>query len=307
MILLLGGLIFSRIKRDQFISLYLMPVGEGLALLIHDEVEDYSLLYDTGNRFGAMDAGRDVILPLIKNINITKLDTLILSINNQQHTGGTRTIREAFPDLDIIGPQPMQWLIPEMIPCNQYTTRPTKRIYITHLPQVQSSCAYRITLYQSVTLYLISDISPKEWEYLFQVIINAQRQNGFTNTIILYPNQGRKPFSPDIRSLPIPCKAVLFSTKTPYLDINTLPNRDCNFNSQNHELIKITNPSDQKPQGTYDHYNSDYNNHFYNGYYGTIHIQIPQPSGNKNARHQKLRIMDYRDNLRYWWLNPIIH
>lgn len=266
--LALGGFTLYKTDKNQGISLYLMPVGEGLSLLI--QTPEMTVLYDTGNRFGAFDAGRNIILPLLNNIQIPTLDTIILSVNNQQHTGGARAIRESFPNAVVIGPSQLSWLIDDMVECRHYQID-HPHIQIEPLLFIQSSCAFKATLYQSIVLYLISDITPQEWELAHQAIIDHNKLHNINETLILYPNQGRKAFSPLIEDLPLPHKIILLSTKTPYTDLSPIKNQE-------------------------------YSSTFYNSYYGAIHIHIQNIQDNKNAKPYRLRIHEYRDDLKYWWL-----
>ncbi len=271
-ILLLITIITTCISRkNHTISLYSIPVGEGLSLLIHTPQQ--SILYDTGNRFRAFDAGKHVIIPLLKNLKVTQLDTLILSLNNQQHTGGARSIQEAYPQTKVVGHQALSWLIEDMMECSDYHID-QPNLYISPIPLLKSSCGFKVILNKSILLYLISDITAQEWMQLYQLIIDDHMHESSSHiheTIILYPNQGRKAFMPDIQDLPIPNKTILFSTQKSYL---------------NHSEIR----------------DDELSISYYNAYYGTIHIEIPYPSNNKNAKSQKLRIHDYRDDLKYWWL-----
>ncbi|MEO8411641.1 MAG: MBL fold metallo-hydrolase, partial [Propionivibrio sp.] len=56
------------------------------------------LLYDTGPLSGAgADAGARVVLPYLQAIGVNRIDTLVVSHRDQDHSGGTASIRAALP------------------------------------------------------------------------------------------------------------------------------------------------------------------------------------------------------------------
>ena len=253
----------------QEIDLYLMPVGEGLSLLFKSE--ELTFLYDTGNRFGAFDAGKNIILPLLRNTQTKKLDGIILSLQNQQHTGGMRTIREYFQETPIIGHKDLAWLIDGMQLCHLFTFD-QPNLQIESITEITTSCSYRVLINKELMLYLISDQKAHEWRITEKIIQQDQQRQDLTKMIILYPNQGRREAIPaitensDNNNIP---KILLFSTQSPY-------KKEAYRKEENH------GPELQ----------------YYNAYYGTVHLQI----ANKNAKPIKLRIRHYKDDLYYWWL-----
>jgi competence protein ComEC len=75
-------------------------VGQGMALLI--ETEKHRLLYDTGPAYSLeSDGGNRVILPYLKARGIGKLDGMIVSHNDSDHSGGA---------LSILGETDVQWV-----------------------------------------------------------------------------------------------------------------------------------------------------------------------------------------------------
>lgn len=66
-------------------------VGQGTALLI--ETENRRLLYDTGPAYSAeSDGGNRVILPYLKARGISKLDAMVVSHSDNDHSGGALSI-----------------------------------------------------------------------------------------------------------------------------------------------------------------------------------------------------------------------
>lgn len=254
-------------KRTNTVNLYLLPVGEGLSLLFQSQ--ELTFLYDTGSRFMRFDAGKQIILPTLRHLHIRNIDQIFLSLQNQQHTGGTRTIRTQYPNTKIISHPDLMWLIEDAQDCQQYHYS-SEHIQMNPIPEIQSSCAFHLQLFNTISLYLISDISEYEWQYFIKKRSTANLKNS-THQILLFPNQGRRYYALDtfLKTENLH-STLLFSTKTISPKIEAL-------------------------------FNNQISTYFYNAYYGAIHIQIDK----KNAKPlSKLRIHNYADQTRYWWLNP---
>lgn len=82
-----------------------MDVGQGLSVLL--ETGHYRLLYDTGAAFGRQDAGRNVILPALRQEGIRRLDRLVLSHDDLDHTGGAASVLSRMPVGDVLGVWPV--------------------------------------------------------------------------------------------------------------------------------------------------------------------------------------------------------
>lgn len=81
-----------------------LDVGQGLAVVL--ETGRYRLLYDTGPAFGEQDAGRSVILPSLRQQGIHRLDRLLLSHDDLDHTGGAASVLASLPVTDVLGAWP---------------------------------------------------------------------------------------------------------------------------------------------------------------------------------------------------------
>jgi competence protein ComEC len=68
-----------------------LDVGQGLAVLVR--TEKHALLYDTGPRFGDVDAGRRIVAPFLRAVGIKHLDTLVVSHRDMDHAGGLEAMR----------------------------------------------------------------------------------------------------------------------------------------------------------------------------------------------------------------------
>ncbi len=260
--------VVKKSSKDSIVNLYLLPVGEGLSLLLHSQESNF--LFDTGNRFMRFDAGKQTILPTLRHLNIYKLNQIFLSLQNQQHIGGTRSIRTRYPQAPIVTHPDLKWLIEPSTPCADYQYQ-SQNISITPISSIQYSCAFQVILFNHIRLHLISDITEMEWQTYLTELKGNKNSQPITQEIWLYPNQGRRTFpNHNYFSHTKSSQTILFSTReTP----------------QNLQQSLKESPHIQ----------------YYNSYYGTIHIQINM----KNAKFpSELRIENYADKQRYWWLQP---
>jgi competence protein ComEC len=80
----------QRLAQAQF-RLSVLDVGQGLAVLI--QTRDHALLFDTGQPPN-MDR---VLLPSLRHFGVAKLDTLLLSHNDNDHIGGAAALLQRWP------------------------------------------------------------------------------------------------------------------------------------------------------------------------------------------------------------------
>lgn len=87
-----------------------LDVGQGTAVLIYDR--SHALLYDTGGGMpGGPDLADSVILPLLRSRGISRLDTLVVSHGDHDHSAGLGTLERRLPPGNLLGgadlaPQP---------------------------------------------------------------------------------------------------------------------------------------------------------------------------------------------------------
>lgn len=68
-----------------------LDVGQGLA--VHLQTANHDLLYDAGPPYGAhSDAGERVVLPYLVAAGVSRIDRLVLSHDDADHTGGARSV-----------------------------------------------------------------------------------------------------------------------------------------------------------------------------------------------------------------------
>ena len=96
---------------ENALRLLIFDVGQGLAVaaLTHE----HALLYDTGPDFsGESDSGNRILIPGFRALGITRLDGLILSHDDIDHTGGAGSVLQMIP---------VDW-IATSLPVNQLET-----------------------------------------------------------------------------------------------------------------------------------------------------------------------------------------
>lgn len=175
------GIVFAiayTFKPDRDEYLLALPVGEGLSVLFKSH--EKTLLFDTGPYFRGFDSAEITTLPTLKNMNIRMIDNIVLSHDNQQHIGGTKTIRRAFPQADMIVHTSLQSLISESTECQDYHFK-SEHLIIEPL-NAQKSCAFNINLHHQ-RIWLIANITQSEW-------LKILHQNDKPN-VVLFPNKGR--------------------------------------------------------------------------------------------------------------------
>jgi competence protein ComEC len=67
-------------------------VGQGLAVLVR--TARHALLYDAGPAYGDTDSGERIIAPALRALGVGRLDALVLTHDDGDHTGGARSILE---------------------------------------------------------------------------------------------------------------------------------------------------------------------------------------------------------------------
>ncbi len=75
-------------------------VGQGLAVSI--QTQNHTLLYDTGPDYsGDADSGNRILVPALRAMGVSRLDRLILSHDDIDHVGGTRSVMAVIP-VDVV-------------------------------------------------------------------------------------------------------------------------------------------------------------------------------------------------------------
>lgn len=78
----------SRLQAGEY-NLWVLDVGQGQSLLI--ETSDHYLLYDVGGKYGeSFSAAKVAVLPFLRRLGIDRLDMLVISHNDRDHSGDYR-------------------------------------------------------------------------------------------------------------------------------------------------------------------------------------------------------------------------
>lgn len=280
-----GYIATSEIKQDsnttiERLTLYQLPVGEGLSFYL--EWGDNNLLYDSGNRFGVFDAGRDVIIPFLKRRGIDHLKTLILTQNKQQHIGGTRSLREKISIDQIIAHRTVSKMIDQAEEC-QALSYHSPILSIQPITSIDSSCAYRILFQNQLLLYLLSDITQSEWRKFTDTLLQQDlAMPNIETLILLYPNQGRSRFNVDLHQA--------LQQQLPH-HRNPQQKEENNL----HSIILLSTKFPRKELRSID------KTKFYNGYFGAIEIILTSASTEANQQKLAIQVHHYADSERYWW------
>ncbi|MCF5067953.1 DNA internalization-related competence protein ComEC/Rec2 [Pseudomonas syringae] len=76
-------------------DIWQLDVGQGLAILVR--TRHYTLLYDTGPRFGDFDMGERVVLPALRKLGVERVDLMLLSHADADHAGGALAVTRRLP------------------------------------------------------------------------------------------------------------------------------------------------------------------------------------------------------------------
>jgi len=82
-------------------------VGQGLAVAV--QTHNHALLYDSGPDFsGDADSGNRILLPALRGMGIPRLDLLVLSHDDIDHTGGTASVLQGMPVTNVLTSLPRE-------------------------------------------------------------------------------------------------------------------------------------------------------------------------------------------------------
>ena len=85
----------AQIQKGQA-RIEVLDVGQGLSVVIR--TQHHTLLYDTGPYYSsAADAGDRVIVPYLRAIGIDRLDGLVVTHRDTDHSGGAQSVLESMP------------------------------------------------------------------------------------------------------------------------------------------------------------------------------------------------------------------
>lgn len=95
---LLIPMLFVQPKHPELgaMKVTVLDVGQGLSVVV--QTQNRTLLYDTGPRYSAQsDSGSRIIMPFLRGEGVTRLDGLMLSHNDVDHSGGLNSVLAQVP------------------------------------------------------------------------------------------------------------------------------------------------------------------------------------------------------------------
>jgi competence protein ComEC len=150
----------------------LLDVGQGLAAIV--QTKNHILVYDTGARFNdEFNMGEAVVVPYLRNRGVNKIDTLIISHGDNDHSGGVNSVVRDIPTKMILTSQPQRFASLGASACLQgqswqwdgvkfqFIYPPSELLGLNN----DSSCVLRISVGKHAIL-LPGDIERKSERYL---------------------------------------------------------------------------------------------------------------------------------------------
>jgi competence protein ComEC len=167
-----------------------LDVGQGLAVAV--QTQNHSLLYDTGAKFpNGGDMGKNVVLPFFRYHGIKKIDTLIISHDDNDHSGGAESILKKMRVDEILTSVPEKFESSKMCESGQIWTwdnvtfsilSPAKKFEKDN----DNSCVLKIeTAKNSVLLTGDIEASAENW-----LVENESEK--LRSTVLVAPHHGSK-------------------------------------------------------------------------------------------------------------------
>jgi competence protein ComEC len=89
-------LVLPAVPPEGTLRLVIFDVGQGLAVAA--QTHNHALLYDTGPNFNSeANSGNRILIPALRGMGIAQLDGLILTHDDNDHTGGALSILQGMP------------------------------------------------------------------------------------------------------------------------------------------------------------------------------------------------------------------
>ncbi len=193
--------------------LTVLDVGQGLSVVL--QTQHHVLLYDTGPKsYSGFDAGEAVILPYLHYIGVRKLDKMIISHGDNDHSGGAPAVLSALKTEQILTSIPSLFREEKALYCERGQHWIWEGVEFTVLWPLKgapyadnnSSCVLKVSA-ENLSLLLTGDIEkPVEDELL------RRNLGELTASILVAPHHGSKTSSTPAFIAAIGPKIVVFST-----------------------------------------------------------------------------------------------
>lgn len=189
-IMLMGQKLDRQLSEARW-SIEVFDVGHGLAILLHNK--QHAILYDTGYASPGSSAVESYIIPSLRALGISKIDTLILSHKDNDHAGGASELLQNYPVEQIIADS---WYDKPSQPCEvgqviEFDTAKLEFFYgeqnaVSDKPNNQS-CVVKITI-NDFSLLIPGDIE-KDAEYL---LASSEDFEKLKADVLIAPHHGSK-------------------------------------------------------------------------------------------------------------------
>ena len=188
-------LFFGESQGPQYgdIWIHLLDVGQGLASVVR--TQHHVLIYDTGPRLSSsFDAGKLVLLPFLQTIGVHKVNLMVISHGDNDHSGGATIILKQIQVDKILSSIPQKFL-PRIVNLCKEQMRwqwdgvnfeilypPSNLDYLGN----NSSCVLKISN-QLQSILLVGDIEKAAENYLVHT-----KQKSLRSTVLIVPHHGSK-------------------------------------------------------------------------------------------------------------------
>ena len=191
----------------------LLDVGQGLSAVV--ETANHLLVFDTGAKFGEIfDAGSAVVVPFLQKQGLKKIDILVVSHADNDHSGGVDAILQQFKVANLLASVPKKIKNYHAQFCHAGQHWQWDNVNFTFLYPAttqkglgnDSSCVLHIQT-GNQSILLTGDIEKAAEHYLV-----AKQKKALSATLLIAPHHGSKTSSsPDFVQAVAP-KYVLFAT-----------------------------------------------------------------------------------------------
>ena len=176
---------------DGEVWLTLLDVGQGLAALV--QTKRHNLIYDTGPKFFDDDAGARIMVPYLRQTGIARIDIMVVSHGDSDHSGGVSSILKEIPATRIITSSPAAILPHTSEYCVTGQRWQWDGVDFTILSPPEksdlegnnASCVLKITLADGQAILLTGDIERRAENLL----VNTQK-GMLDSTVLVAPHHG---------------------------------------------------------------------------------------------------------------------
>lgn len=172
------------------LSLMVLDVGQGLASVV--ETAHHRLVYDTGPRYDGFDSGERVLLPYLAQRHIKRLDLLVVSHGDNDHSGGAETLLSHLPTKAVLTSVPERFAAGKACFAGQHWKWDGVQFSILSPPLGEayqhnnSSCVLKITS-DKFSVLLTGDIEKKREKWLL-----SNSKEALSATVLVAPHHGSK-------------------------------------------------------------------------------------------------------------------